>query len=91
MFPRPGNKVADYLNDKYACSNDHGVGFKFEPLNESDKRVLGIEEPQQTVVVQQPVQETVVVQQQPQVDIYSDPTLYAQNFGLVYDPYLSNA
>ena len=46
--------------------------------------------PQQTVVVQQPVQETVVVQQQPQVDIYSDPTLYAQNFGLVYDPYLSN-
>lgn len=35
-------------------------------------------------------QETVVVQQQPQVDIYSDPTLYAQNFGLVYDPYLSN-
>ena len=60
------------------------------PLNESDKRVLGIEEPQQTVVVQQPVQETVVVQQQPQVDIYSDPTLYAQNFGLVYDPYLSN-
>lgn len=53
-------------------------------------RVLGIEEPQQTVVAQQPVQETVVVQQQPQVDIYSDPTLYAQNFGLVYDPYLSN-
>lgn len=46
--------------------------------------------PQQTVVVQQPVQETVVVQQQPQVDIYSDPTLYAQNFGLQYDPYLSN-
>lgn len=47
--------------------------------------------PQQTVVVQQPpVQETVVVQQQPQVDVYSDPTLYAQNFGLVYDPYLSN-
>lgn len=47
--------------------------------------------PQETVVVQQPpVQETVVVQQQPQVDIYSDPTLYAQNFGLVYDPYLSN-
>lgn len=46
--------------------------------------------PQQTVVAQQPVQETVVVQQQPQVDIYSDPTLYAQNFGLVYDPYLSN-
>ena len=88
--PPTGNKVADYLNDKYACSNDHGVGFKFEPLNESDKRVLGIEEPQQTVVVQQPVQETVVVQQQPQVDIYSDPTLYAQNFGLVYDPYLSN-
>ncbi len=88
--PPTGNKVADYLNDKYACSNNHGVGFKFEPLNESDKRVLGIEEPQQTVVVQQPVQETVVVQQQPQVDIYSDPTLYAQNFGLVYDPYLSN-
>lgn len=46
--------------------------------------------PQQTVVVQQPVQETVVVQQQPQVDVYSDPTLYAQNFGLQYDPYLSN-
>lgn len=60
--PPTGNKVADYLNDKY----------------------------EQTVVVQQPVQETVVVQQQPQVDIYSDPTLYAQNFGLVYDPYLSN-
>ncbi len=36
------------------------------------------------------VQETVVVQQQPQVDVYSDPMLYAQNFGLVYDPYLSN-
>lgn len=46
--------------------------------------------PQQTVVVQQPVQETVVVQQQPQVDVYSDPTLYAQSFGLQYDPYLSN-
>lgn len=61
-----------------------------KPTLQSDKRVLGIEEPQQTVVVQQPVQETVVVQQQPQVDIYSDPTLYAQNFGLVYDPYLSN-
>lgn len=46
--------------------------------------------PQQTVVVQQPVQETVVVQQQPQVDVYSDPMLYAQSFGLQYDPYLSN-
>ena len=45
--------------------------------------------PQQTVVVQQPVQETVVVQQQPQVDVYSDPMLYAQSFGLQYDPYLS--
>ena len=46
--------------------------------------------PQQTVVVQQPVQETVVVQQQPQVAVYSDPMLYAQSFGLQYDPYLSN-
>ena len=84
--PPTGSKLADYLNDKYACSNDHGVGFKFEPLEKDPV--------QETVVVQQPpVQETVVVQQPPvqQTEIYVDPIQsYASLHGLQYDPILSN-
>lgn len=48
------------------------------------------QQPPQQTLSSKPVQETVVVQQQPQVDVYSDPMLYAQSFGLQYDPYLSN-
>lgn len=84
--PPTGSKLADYLNDKYACSNDHGVGFKFEPLEKDPV--------QETVVVQQPpVQETVVVQQPPvqQTEIYVDPIQsYASLHGLQYNPILSN-
>ncbi len=95
--PDTGNRLVDNLNDKWACSDGQGRGFRFEGVGgqAQQRQAEEYNQPQQQSYSRQPVVDARDVATTLNLDMtkpynYSDPFEYATNMGLRYDARLSN-